>query len=548
MKIRARWPLGAFLFVWLAAALLAAQPVRAGTVINVTSTLDVLDGTDGKCTLREAISAVNTQSPSGGVAGECPAGTGGDTINLVSGTYVLATRGFSLTKDVTIAGASALINANGAVTHDRAFDIGQNAHVTLSHLTIENGQPADNGGGIRAAGWLTLSEVSLVNNSAANGGGLAVASPGEAVLVNVTAQNNHASISGGGIVYDGGAEPVVWDNLAVQFNSAPTGGGMVLNHFGALAIRHASVLFNQAAGDGGGILSDSSPTFADLNLRYNQAGNRGAGLMAYNSLTLTNALVQQNSISTTTNFGGGGGIYLRKVSLVNLDHVSIVSNTAPYGGGIYNEGYGNAVENLKSLTINANRAITEGGGIYNTSPLNLTNVTLSDNWTAVDAISGQYGGAIYHKAGSMLILNSTLAENFAGFFNIGASVYVTNSATLQIENSIVAASGGYTCFGTVTSLGHNLDQSANFCHFTASGDISGQNPKLGNLLSNGGLLQTRALLPGSPAIDHGDNTNCPALDARDIPRPIDGDRNGSKICDMGAYEAGPELYLPLIRR
>jgi hypothetical protein len=39
-----------------------------------------------------------------------------------------------------------------------------------------------------------------------------------------------------------------------------------------------------------------------------------------------------------------------------------------------------------------------------------------------------------------------------------------------------------------------------------------------------------ALLPGSPAIDAGDNTHCPATDQRDIARP-----QGAK-CDIGAFE------------
>jgi len=42
--------------------------------------------------------------------------------------------------------------------------------------------------------------------------------------------------------------------------------------------------------------------------------------------------------------------------------------------------------------------------------------------------------------------------------------------------------------------------------------------------------------PGSPAIDTGNPTVCPDVDQRDYIRPIDGNNNGSALCDMGAYE------------
>jgi hypothetical protein len=61
-------------------------------------------------------------------------------------------------------------------------------------------------------------------------------------------------------------------------------------------------------------------------------------------------------------------------------------------------------------------------------------------------------------------------------------------------------------------------------------------PRLGALADNGGPTKTHALLAGSPAIDHGDNNDAPAIDQRGVARPRDGDGNGSRVVDIGAFE------------
>ncbi len=53
---------------------------------------------------------------------------------------------------------------------------------------------------------------------------------------------------------------------------------------------------------------------------------------------------------------------------------------------------------------------------------------------------------------------------------------------------------------------------------------------------------------GSPAVDTGLNIYCPTTDLDGYTRPIDGDKDGSAVCDMGAYEKTLDLFLPLIVR
>ena len=63
-------------------------------------------------------------------------------------------------------------------------------------------------------------------------------------------------------------------------------------------------------------------------------------------------------------------------------------------------------------------------------------------------------------------------------------------------------------------------------------------PKLGPLANNGGRTKTHALLGGSPAIDHGDNSILPPTDQRGagFSRKKDGNGAGAAVVDIGAFE------------
>src|ERR1041385_3657256 len=82
-----------------------ALAITPGNVIIVNSLADVA-AKDGVCTLREAITAANTNTASGAAAGECAAGsvTRRDSIEIeVSGTITLGSALPSITSDVLIA-------------------------------------------------------------------------------------------------------------------------------------------------------------------------------------------------------------------------------------------------------------------------------------------------------------------------------------------------------------------------------------------------------------------------------------------------------------
>jgi hypothetical protein len=139
---------------------------------------------------------------------------------------------------------------------------------------------------------------------------------------------------------------------------------------------------------------------------------------------------------------------------------------------------------------------------------------------------------------TLTVVNCTIASNVvstgtgSGGIQIYAPVTVKNTLLAHNDNGNCDVSGG----GNLISHGHNLD-SGYTCGFAAAGDLVGTDPLLDSLRDNGGpatgpgqATLTHALLPGSPAIDAGDDIGCPPTDQRGVARPQ------SEHCDIGAYE------------
>ena len=236
---------------------------------------------------------------------------------------------------------------------------------------------------------------------------------------------------------------------------------------------------------------------------------------------------------------GQGGIY-NNVGMLRLTGVSVEANSANFGAGIVNSS--GTVVLHESLLAN-NLAASFGGAVANSSgTLHVVNSTISGNAAnGIDFAGG--GGAIdsYGSAPVMTFYNSTITNNSAVAPNTAKSGIWREAGTSFFVNSIIANNNGANnCFrsgGSGTTIAGSNIENGNTC------GLGGQNadPMLIPLAENGGLTQTHALLPGSPAINLGDTSWAVAEDEI---TPLTTDQRGAGYprirgasVDMGAYES-----------
>ncbi len=335
---------------------------------------------------------------------------------------------------------------------------------------------------------VNLTALTIANGLSTDGGG--IFNSGTLTVTNSTFSGNRATSNGGGI-YNGAGGTVTVINSTFSGNAA---GNDVLASGGGF--------FNL------GTLTVMNSTFSNNTARFYGSGGYNGG-----TLTVTGSTFVTNSSDT------GGGIYNNVGSTATINNSTFTGNSVTlYGGGVYNLGTLPVINS----TFNNNASGDLGAGIYTSGTLTVTNSTFSTN------LSSDFGGGMYNAAGgTATINNSTFISNTASSTS-GGGIYNLGSVTLQ--NTIVAGSAGDDCAvgaGTLTADAFNLDSDGT-CASATQHTMPEIN--LGPLTNNGGPTQTRALLPGSVAIDAGSDLVCAATDQRGVPRPQ------GPHCDVGAFE------------
>ncbi len=260
---------------------------------------------------------------------------------------------------------------------------------------------------------------------------------------------------------------------------------------------------------------------------YTIITDNGAGVLhAGDSLIVDNVLIDDNESEADN----GGGIAHFAGTLTIRD--STLSNNTAFsrGGGLYTVNSGNILIE-RSLFLNNSGTNGGGGGIYmESNTVNVSNTTFTGNSGATN------GGGIWVGPGNgeLTINNSTFYNNGPGN---GRAIRNFSSVAVVLRNTVLLRGSADANLCTTNAGGFSASDSLaddNSCTGTATdaSDIALD----ATLRQNGGPTLTHALLPGSVAIDGGENATCAATDQRGLTRPVDYTRDGTPTCDVGAFE------------
>ena len=356
-----------------------------------------------------AATRVVTSLLDNGVAGtlrlEVLGASSGDTITFqpgLTGTIILGGLQLLLDRDLTIQGPGA---ANLTISGDRmsrVFDVPMGKTVAISGLTVANGVAfADssgriNGGGIRNAGTLT------VTNSTFSG--------------NVGIGNNG---SGGGGIYNGGT-------LAVTNSTFSGNTGSGISNDGTLTVAGSTFSGNTSSYGGGGIFTVRAATITGSTFSGNHASDIGGGIATYffdhpsDVLTVTNS-----TFSSNESYSGGGIGHLLNGGLV-IAGSTFTDNVAEEGGAL---SFSGRTLTVTGSAFTTNRAAKKGGGIalrtYPFASMRITESTFTGNVAYYDTVGPAFGGngGGIHREGSPLVVTNCTFTNNAANYRGGGGIY-----------------------------------------------------------------------------------------------------------------------------
>ncbi|WP_159458582.1 beta strand repeat-containing protein, partial [Roseisalinus antarcticus] len=498
----------------------------------VTTSEDLIDGADGKISLREALISSNF-SP--GTADRI-------TFDLAPDDRLLR-----LKEALEIIGA---VEIEGDIDGDGTPDIlitgdtaGDDATRTVDGLVLTDAAANENRD--------DNDQVFRVTGAAA-----------DATLSNLVITGGYAQF-GGGIYFDGTRLTIT--GSTISGNRVDDHGGGIYsygdNHGARLTIRDSTVSKNFADELGGGLSSyRDDVTITNSSFADNTARREGGGIWSGDGFfAMSNSRVTGNSATRD-----GGGFYFED-SAASIEATTIRGNTARNGGGVYAETSDLTVTNS---TILGNTATSDGGGLLNygndDNVVRIVQSTVSGN-TAED--SG--GGINNSESGLLLVQSSTIVANSAETGGgISSSGY--DDLTTQVTSSVVAgntAAGGkghdvavdgddtdflktgFISANNLIGTGQNGDDAALFVNGQngniVGNDASRLDPRLAALADNGGPVQTMKPLAGSLLINAGGGTVPPDWldmdgdDDRTEPVPFDA-RGEARVAgpamDIGALE------------
>ncbi len=500
----------------------------AGTASNCTPQTTPGTGTDGSCSLRDAL-LETTAAGGGNISFDSNAFATATTITLTNGVLSIPSA-TTITGPTTGSGATlanlVTVSGNNA---SQVFNVGSGAvGVAIANLVVTNGyNNGSNGGGIYDGGQLTLTNCTLSNNiepyaGGVNFGGAIFGDAGSTLTISNCTFSGNSGSTGGAIFANG---PLTVSNSTFVNNSTGGGGGaIVLNGAAATGAITESTFSGNSAGDGGAIHSASSGGLTVTNSTFaSNTAHGGLGASGWGGAIVspgpTGLLTANNNIfEGNSAVAGGAGIYTEPGGTANASYNVDWNNLT---SGSEDDCY-NCTANTNAISASSDPVAALGnyGGPTQTlipepgsAAICAGSAALIPNGVTTDQRGLPNSNASYPNY-STCVDAGAVQTNYAMSFTTqptGVSVATDFAAAVTLTESGTPFQPGVTIpltlTGSGTLTGGSSTTASGVASYTLQVNTAGSNDTLSaNLTLNGGLAPPVAISAASNTFDVGMTT------------------------------------------
>jgi CSLREA domain-containing protein len=298
MRPRKRLPL--LRSAGLAVMILLASAAARATTINVTTSADESPSViNGNCSLREAITAVNTQQ----AVDACPAGDGAYDVIYVGARTIVLKETLTVLREAFVIGAGyqrTKLEGNGAALYPLKVgdQAGTPGALYLSNVTIQNFTAS----GIVVYGnaFLSLDHSKIINT-------------GDSVIIV------------GGCIYNAGIAYV--NDSELRGCKSFRGAGIANTSTGVLGVSDTTIAETQGE-TGGAILNNGELTVLHSTIAKNTVSVRGAGILSTNYAYLEHVTIAHNSSTQRSCSQSGCGALYNSGGTLEVWASIVAKNTA----------------------------------------------------------------------------------------------------------------------------------------------------------------------------------------------------------------------------
>jgi hypothetical protein len=305
----------------------------------------------------------------------------------------------------------------------------------------------------------------------------------------------------------------VLDGFTVKGGRAVQGGGVYLD--GGGTVRDCILVGNHADSEGGAVYLDEGGIVEHCFVTNNTARNRAGGVYGNRAGIVRNSTFMNNR---TDRYDGGGAMLT--VGAVMEDCLLIHNSAGDDGGGVQcGDNGGPDGGRVRRCVFQGNTAGDKGGGAFCWQGSVVEDCLFYENTANLGGGFGCRDGGTLRNG--TVVLNVALSRGGGLWSEDGGSswntIVVGNTApeSRNVHAQGTAHTYGYCCTGPVAPGPGNISGNPLFA------DVDGEDFRLTAV---------------SPCVDAGTNRPGPVVDLAGVPRPLDGNDDGSPREDIGAHE------------